>query len=222
MTTSGLTSWPLTAEEAGTQALYELGAYAAGETPSGSDMEDVIVRLNAMLHSWDPNLFRDTIGTVTVLAATSSIAAPSNCRSINSVRYVQSATNKRQMCQWNRDQFYMLPNRTQTGTPSIWYAAKSTSGLTINIWPVPSTNSDLEVDYTKIVETVTDPSETLDVPEEWLETVILGLASRCASMFGTTRVDPNTVARIDQRAAVLYQRLLDRDRPDSYYFEPDV
>jgi hypothetical protein len=224
LTTSGITSWPLTAEEVVTQALYELGAYSAGETPTGSDMDDAIVRLNAMLHSWDPNLFRDTVGTVTVLASTASISAPSDCRSINSIRYVQSATNKRLMAEWNRDQYYNLPNQAQSTSsgPSIWYAAKGISGLTIYVWPIPTVNIDLAVDYTRIVETVTDPSETLDVPEEWLETVILGLASRCASMFGTTRVDPNTVGRIDQRASVLYQRLLDRDRPDSYYFEPDV
>jgi hypothetical protein len=127
------------------------------------------------------------------------------------------------MGQWNRDQYYMLPNRTQTSSsgPSIWYAQKTTSGITIYVWPVTSTDIDLELDYNATVQTVTDPSETIDVPQEWQEFLILGLASRCASMFGTTRVDPATVQRIDGRASALYQRLLDRDRPDSYYFEPD-
>jgi hypothetical protein len=117
----------------------------------------------------------------------------------------------------------MIPNRAQTtnGGPSVYYLEKGVSGLTIHVWPVPSADIDLEIDYNRIADTVTDPSETLDLPEEWQEAVIMGLASRMASMFGVTRTDPATVQRIDQKAAILYQRLLDRDRPDSYYFEPD-
>jgi hypothetical protein len=225
MPTSGVYDWPLTAEEVVTQALVEIGAYAAGETPSGTDMDDAIVRLNAMLKSvgGEANLFHDKVDTVTVTGGDSSVAAPDDAHSINSVRYVQSATNHRLMGQWNRDQYYMLPNRAQTSSsgPSIWYAQKTTTGITIYVWPVTSTDIDLELDYNATVQTVTDPSETIDVPQEWQEFLILGLASRCASMFGTTRVDPATVQRVDGRASALYQRLLDRDRPDSYYFEPD-
>jgi hypothetical protein len=99
--------------------------------------------------------------------------------------------------------------------------SRTNSVLTINVWPVPADDIALEVDYSKVAETVTDPSETVDVPEEWTEAVILGLASRCASMFGTTRIDPATVQRIDSKAAQIYMRLLDRDRPNSYFFEPD-
>jgi hypothetical protein len=39
-------------------------------------------------------------------------------------------------------------------------------------------------------------------------------------MFGTTRIDPGTVQRVEGQAQMLYQRMLDADRPDSYYFEP--
>jgi streptomycin 6-kinase len=87
---------------------------------------------------------------------------------------------------------------------------------------VPSANITLELDYSRAAETVTDPSETVDVPEDWQEALILGLASRMASMFGKARTDGGNVGRIDAKAAALYQHLLDRDRPDSYYFEPDV
>jgi hypothetical protein len=95
-------------------------------------------------------------------------------------------------------------------------------GLSIYVWPVPSTDITLELDYSRAAETVTDPSETVDIPEDWQEAVVMGLAGRCASMFGITRIDPGTVQRIDAKASSLYQRLLDRDRPDSYYFEPDA
>jgi hypothetical protein len=89
------------------------------------------------------------------------------------------------------------------------------------VWPVPSTPITLEIDYRRAVETVTDINETLDIPQDWQEAAIQGLASRMANMFGSTRTDPQTVSRIDSRAAAEYQRLLDRDRPDAYHFEPD-
>lgn len=225
MTTSGITSWPLTAEEIVTQALVELGAIASGETPTGEEMEDGLLRLNAMLKSWagEGNLYREATGTLVIPAGTGAGTLPTDIRAVSSVRQVVSATYNRQLAQWNRSQYLSMPNRAQTtnGGPSVYYIGQDVSGLSIRVWPVPSTNITVELDYSRSAQTVTDPSETIDAPEEWQEAMILGLASRCASMFGKTRTDPNTVARIDGKAGQLYQRLLDRDRPDSYYFEPD-
>jgi hypothetical protein len=223
VTTSGITSWPLTAGEIVAQATYELGAYSAGETPSGEDMEDGLLRLNGMLNYWsgEGNLYREETGTLVIAAATASGTLPEGVKQVSSVRHVVSTTNHRQLVSWERAQFYMLPNRIAVGSPSIYYVGKTLSGLTINLWPVSSTSITLAIDYGRAVETVTDPAETLDVPQDWQEAIIQGLASRMANMFGATKTDPSTVSRIDSRAAALYQRLLDRDRPDAYHFEPD-
>lgn len=222
MTTSGITSWPLTAEEIVTQACYELGSHAAGETPSGEEMDDALVRLNAMLKSWqgEGNLFRDETVSLTFLAGASSQVLSTDIRAVSAAWVVTSYS--RMMTEWNRSEFLAIPNSAATGSPVAWYAATGNSGLTLHVWPVPSVNTTIALDCSRKCDTVTDLSETVDVPEEWQEALIMGLASRCASMFGATRTDPNTVGRIDQRAALLYQKLLDRDRPDSYYFEPDI
>jgi hypothetical protein len=166
-------------------------------------------------------MYRDATTTVAVTGGTGTAALPADVRDVSSVRHVVSSTYRRLLGEWNRSQFYMLPNRAAVGNPSVYYISKTDTALTINIWPVPATDITLELDYGKHVETVTDPSETIDIPEEWQECMILGLASRMASMFGTTRIDPATTQRVDARASALYQRLLDRDRPDAYYFEPD-
>jgi hypothetical protein len=223
MPTSGITSWPLTAEEIVTQAMFELGAISSGETPSGEEMSDGLTRLNAMLKSWqgEGNLYREASGTLTLLANTASGTLPQGVRDVSSVRHQVSATYNRQLAEWNRGEYMRLPNRAATGSPTAYYVGRTIDGVVITVWPVPATSITLELDYYRTSETVTDPSETVDVPEEWQEALILGLASRCASMFGTTRIDPNTVQRIDERASALYQRLLDRDRPDSYIFETD-
>jgi hypothetical protein len=224
MTTSGITSWPLTAEELVTQACYELGTHAAGETPSGEEMNDALVRLNAMLKMWqgEGNLFREaTTSSITFASQDGGgLALDPSIREVNNVWAVGSYN--RLLAEWNRSEYLSLPNPLTSGIPTAWYTSTGTSGLTLYLYPVPSVSTPLILDYGRKAYTVTDPSETLDFPEEWQEALILNLASRCGNMFGATRTDPNTLARIDQRAGILYQRLLDRDRPDSYYFEPDV
>ena len=221
MSVSGITDWPLTAGDIVKQAMYELGELTQGEDPSGEEIEDGIIRLNGMLRSWggEGNLFRESSETLTLPAGTASAALPADVRYVNSVRYVGSYN--RPLAAWNRGQFYSVPNRAQSGTPAAYYVSESISGCTITVWPVPSTDAVLELDYSRQAQTVTDPSETVDVPEDWQEALILGLASRLASMFGTTETAAGKVARIDSRAQALYQRLLDRDRPDAYIFEPD-
>lgn len=223
MSTSGITLWPLTALELVTQAAYELGAYSSGETVSGEDMEDGILRLNAMLNYWsgDGGLYREATGTLVISDGTGAGTLPTEVKSVGSVRQVISPTYNRQLTPWERAQFYSLPNRKASGNPTIYYVGKTIAGLTIYVWPVPTANITLELDYGRAVEIVTDPNETLDLPQDWQEAVIQGLASRMANMFGSTKTDPQTVARIDSRAAAEYQRLLDRDRPDAYHFEPD-
>ncbi|HWU93409.1 MAG TPA: hypothetical protein VN106_09220, partial [Sphingomicrobium sp.] len=66
MSVSGVTDWPLTAGEIVTQAMYELGELSQGEEPDGDEMEDGILRLNAMLRSWggEGNMFREASSTL--------------------------------------------------------------------------------------------------------------------------------------------------------------
>lgn len=204
-------------------ALNELGAYGAGQTIDATDQAAALVRLNAMLHTWGVrgNLYRDETGTATITGGVGSGTLPAEVRQLNSVRFVASATNYRQLTEWTRDDYYSIPNRDQAGDPVAYYLQRHRDGAMIWLWPVPADDATLHLDYGSAVETVTAASETVDLPQEWQEAAILGLAARCASMFGTTRIDPGTVRRIDQRAAEAYGLLLDSDRPDSYIFLPD-
>lgn len=221
MATSGITDWPLAAGEVVTQAMIELGAISSGEEPEAQEMADALVRLNGMLKTWSikANLFREESGTVVIPAATGAATFEQSIRDLLSVRHVLSATNYRVLAQWNRDQFYRLPNRASVGNPTAYYLAKGVDSTAIHIWPVPATDITLHVDYSRAADTITSVDQTLDINQEWQEAVILGLASRCAGMFGTTRVDPAAVQRIDAREGFLYNQLLDSDRPDTYSFE---
>jgi hypothetical protein len=221
MPTSGTTDLELTAGDACKSAAVELGAIGPADDLEDSEREEMIRRFNSMLKTWsvEANLFREAMATATITGGTGAATLPTDVNDINSVRYVPATGAMRTLWSWNRAQYHALPDRTTVGLPNAYYYSQGSEGDILRIWPVPATDIDLEIDYNRGAYAITAPEETLDVPTEWHEAVIMGLASRCASMFGTTRVDPGTVQRVDARAAQLYQRMLDADRPDSYYFE---
>jgi hypothetical protein len=222
MPTSGDVTLELTFADAAKSAAVELGVIGTADDLEDSEREEMQRRANSMLKTWsvEANLFREETATVTITGGTGAATLPAEVREINSLRHIVSATNNRQLARLNRDEFYGYPNRATVGNPSIFYVNKGPEALELRIWPVPADDIDLDMDYSRGAYAITAPEETLDIPTEWQEAFILGLASRCASMFGTTRIDPQTVAMVTGRAEALYSRLLDADRPDSYYFEP--
>jgi hypothetical protein len=113
-----------------------------------------------------------------------------------------------------------MPNRATVGNPSVFFVNKTVTGLELRIWPVPAADITLHLDYSRSAEIVTAPDETLDVPEDWHDTFLYNVSARMASMFGTDRIDPAKLQRIEIRAMETLTAALDADRPDSYYFEP--
>jgi hypothetical protein len=221
MATSGETNWPLTAGELVQQAMVQIGALSSGDSPEASEMTDGLVTLNSMLKTWSRkvNLWRDGTATLLIAGGTGGATLEQEVRDVNSVRQVISSTNYRLLTAWNRDQYLSLPNRAAAGNPTIYYVKRDLDSVQIRIWPVPATDITLHLDYSMAAQTVTASNETLDIGQEWGETVILNLAARLAGIFGASRMDPQLVATVTQRAAILEQELFDSDRPDSIVFQ---
>lgn len=225
MPTSGTTAWPLNFAALAESAARELGAIGMGDSLEASEQEEMQTRFNLMMESWSikANLYREELAQITIPPATGAVTLPEDVRDIASLRYIASATNKRQLVQWNRSQWLSLPNRSQAGAPTVFYYSQKPGdeGDQLYVWPVPALSTDYELDYSRGAYIVTAPDETLDFPREWYEAAMFGLASRCAGIFGSTRVDPAAVQRVDARATALLEAMLDADRPDSYQFEWD-
>jgi hypothetical protein len=216
MTTSGVTAWPLSARDLVTMAIEDGRIYSAGEEITSDDMDVCIRRLNGMLKSWQgkANLFREAEATVAITGGDGIVTLPAGVRDVSSVRHIVSATNERLLSPWNRSQYLMLPNKTAIGNPTIYYLSRQGAAADLHIWPVPAANITLKIDYSRIAETITDAAQTLDIPEEWHETVYANLAIRIADLFGA-ELSPLYI----KRAESLYQQMLDSDRPDAYTFE---
>lgn len=225
MTISTNPEWTQTVGQICLSAALELGAVSMGDSLESSELVEMMTRLNSMLAKWsvDANLFRDQTETVPVLATDNGvITLDPSVLDVRTVRHVVSSTSTRLLTPWNRDQFMVLPNRSQTGAnPSIYYHSKRIGGDQLFLWPVPSADITLELDYGRRFYFAEGPDQELDVPPEWHEAVLYGLASRSVGIFGVTALDPVKVQRCDAQARDSYQKMLDADRPDFYVFEYD-
>jgi hypothetical protein len=224
MTVSTNSDWTQTVGQICLSAAMELGAVGMGDSLESSEQLEMQTRLNSMLAKWsiDANLFREASGTITVTGGTGAATLPPSIRDVRSVRHIQSASSKRMLGLWNRDEYFQLPNRAQTGaSPMVAYFSKQIGGAVLYLWPIPTADVDIELDYNRSFYFAEGPEQELDIPPEWHEAVLYGLASRSAGIFGTTKLDPAQVSRCDTQAKTSYERMLDSDRPDSYYFEYD-
>lgn len=223
MPSSGNSDWFQTVGQLCLSAALELGAVGMGDSLEASEELEMITRLNSMLAKWsvDANLFREATDTVTV-TTTGNLILDNEIRDVRSARHVQSSTNKRWLAPWNRDEFFALPNRAQTGvSPMTFYVSRQIGGAVLYLWPIPTASVNIELDYNRTFYFAEGPEQEVDLPPEWHEAVMYGLASRSAGIFGAIRLDPAAVQRCDAQAKTSYEKMLDNDRPDSYYFEYD-
>lgn len=213
MTTSGTSAWPLTARDMVTAALQDNAIIPLGDVPSAEEMAACIRRFNSLLKSWNAGLHREETATITV-AGNPSLLDPS----VGEVIGLRSVAPgfERPLQEWTRADYYSMPNRTQTGIPRVYYASRQLEATELYLWPVPDAASDFELDYIRVIETITDASQTVDIPERYQEALIANLAVRCAGMFGT-QAPPELIARAQR----LEREMMDAERPRSYHLGAD-
>lgn len=215
MTTSGVTAWSLTARDVITAALQENAIIPLGEDPEAAEADACLLRLNAILKSWQIGLHLQASEDVAITAGSAVAALPDDVETIISVRIVLSATNERLLGRWERDEYLSLPNKAAAGSPSVFYANDGADEL--SLWPVPTANGTLKIDYLRKPQTVTNLSDTVDMPERYQEALYAMLAVRCAGLFGV-QPTPELVARAER----LRREAEDAERPSAYVFSSEA
>ena len=216
MATSGVTAFSRTARELITDALIDAKVIASGETPTSDEMTDGIRVLNEILKGWqmrDVSLWRETNGDLSIPADDASVALPAGIRDVVSARYLVSANNERPMARIEREEYGCIPNKAQSGSPTLYYISRQRDAVVMYVWPVPTATATIKIDYDRIVETVTDETQTVDIPEEDAPTLVAKMAVRFETMFNDAGMkDPELAGR----AALLERDMFDADRPESY------
>lgn len=218
MATSGETSFLLTAQQVVEQATVVNGYRDPAEQLESAAAETCRIHLNLMLKSWQAdgcNLWREEEDTVTFAPSVARVDLDPRVIDVMEARIVLASTNERMLNRWEWGDYVQLPNKAAVGDPTIFCIRRQRDTVEMLVWPVQSTIRDINYTAARVIEDVTELTETLDVPQEWLECVIYGLAARLCEPLGVTTANPNMVARVQQRADTLYDRMRDMDRPSS-------
>lgn len=224
MPVSGTTTFTMTALDIVTNAMLKLGVLSSGEAPTAPELEDGITALNLMLKAWQTkgcDLWREDDRSVTISANTTPTALATDIRQVFSGRFI--GTNyERMLGKWERADYLALPIKTTTGDPFIFYVSRGRDGLNMYVWPIPTADSTVKIDCERIVDTVADGSDEVDVPQHALSAVTWSLAAELIALFNTSGVAiaPATAGYVTQKAAQEMALLMDDDRPESISIGP--
>lgn len=223
MATSSSTDFSLTAREVIEYALRKINILGESQTASGSRADRAKRELEMMLKEWMKyeNIWRLQEGYVALVANQAGYTLTPQPYRIVDVRYRNSSSQDLPLTFLTRQEYYDLPNKANSGTPTSWHFDPLRSSQIIYIWPVPSsvTTETIRLTYQRRIEDIDDLSNDIDVPVEHLSVVGYNLAARLADDYGRngTHID-----RIVARAEQLLQDILDQDRPETIRFIPET
>jgi hypothetical protein len=218
MTTSGTISTLYNVRDLVTDALSEISVVPAGQEPTAEDMALCIGRLDRLLKHMQADgcpVWREQEVTITLPAATREVTLSPRVIDVQEARLVQSSTFERPLQRWEHGQYVGIPNKDAPGYPTAYSVKKSVSDVKFRVWPVPAAEMTVKATVARVIEDVTDASETLDLPQEWGHTVMICLAENLLSAFS---VPANDVVRITRKAAEAYSLMRDMGRPASITF----
>jgi hypothetical protein len=162
-----------------------------------------------MMKAWQNrgyNLWGATEMAVTLTTAASYTLTP-RPMSVESVR-LRRGTIDTPMQDFTRQEYFDLPQKTSTGTPTCFYFDRQRDTASLYVWPVlaAANGETLRVLYSREFEDQTDLNAVPDVPSEWWDALVYGLAARLADDFSVNK--PNVVARAEEelRLALAFDR----------------
>jgi hypothetical protein len=107
-----------------------------------------------------------------------------------------SACNEIPMGKLSRDNYTELPDKTIFGEAPLqfWFDKQPVTPV-MHVWPVPSLDTmQFVIWYQRQIQDVGVFSNTIDIPQRWLEYVIYALGSRIILEIPKELIDPNRIA----------------------------
>jgi hypothetical protein len=220
-----------------TRALRMIGATGAGQTPTADEISDGSLMLNMMLKSWMADGFQLWTLTQTSLTPVASqykytigtggdINVPRPEEIFGIFRRLTSDTTDVMLLRVAREQYWQLPNKSGTGTPTQFYYDQTDNAALGNvyIWTAPdatfASDYTLEILYQRPFDDMDSATNNLYLPQTWLLAVVYGLAALLAVEYGIPSTDRNFFI---QMAEVEKRKVLDWDTEHaSLFFAPNV
>lgn len=221
MTTSGSISGTLTVREVVQTSLELIGAQAIGDDVDPNIAVLAIRHLNWMLKTWQAdglNQWRVEEVSITWPPFIATVTLDTNYLDFLNGRSRVGGFDQT-MEQISISDYADITNKASTSSRPLQYRVrKTTTTLEIALWPVPSVETIILGDGVRVIEDVTDLAQTIDIPQEWLETVFVCLAARLARPLRIHVSDPGLAAAVQQDAQSAYARLRSFDQETSSLF----
>jgi hypothetical protein len=227
MTLPTTIDFTLTANEIIDKAFHRLGKASEGEAISARMYEDGLSSLNLIIKSklqTTDRLFLRTAGSVTLIADTESYAQATALRML-SVRRRDANDDDTPMQELSRQEYEDLPNKTSSSSiPVAWFFDPQKVSGTLYVWPAPSSTAasdfTLATTYLRRINDMDTSSDSLDMPQEWLDPVIWLLADDLETEYPVN--DPRLAQKIERKAIEAKQVLDYFDTESSSLFmQPD-
>lgn len=173
-----------------TAALRLAGVASPGEAPDADDMGLAVEQLNWMLKSIEPEdaMWLRASQTVALAADTAAYALTGPARPLRvlSARYVDANGTALPMERMTREEYDALPIKTTRGVPTTFMVDRAREQMTIYVWPVLAsrTTETLALTVIREIEDVTSANDALDLPAEWYDAALYGLADRLCDFYG--------------------------------------
>lgn len=223
MATSGSITYTLTAQEVITQALTRIAVLGEGETASNGQYLTALTELNLLLKSFQiagSGLMRRAEQTVSIVDGTQTYTLSPRPASVINVRFAVDGVERRPMSEWDREDWDAAPIKSNTGAPIVYIVDRQRTSTTLTVWPIPDVPSGetwtLKVSYERIPESVTAPTEEVDVAQEQLDALIDALAVTQISIYGVANTPEAQL--VLQRAGPKLEYALGHDRRGSIRF----
>lgn len=193
MAVSGSVNFALTGNDLVIAARRKIGIHADEEPLEAVDLVSGLQGLTMMLKAWQADgvmCWTFTELTLTLIQGTASYVFGSG-GSVTTVPLdietieINRGTSDLRMIPLSREDYRALPNKTTQGYPTQFYYQRARAGGTLYVWPAPdATAGTLKINARRLIMDMDASVDDVDLPQEWFEAIIYGLADRIAEDYG--------------------------------------
>jgi hypothetical protein len=209
VSTSGVSTFSLNANQIIEKAFNRIGVGTEGEALTARYYQDGLLSLNLLIKALGAadHLWIRTERSVTLVAGQAAYTLTPKPLRVLSVRrratYGSDVTDI-PMSEMSRQEYYDQPIKTTSpSTPVSWHYEPGTSTGTLYVWPAPASSiiasHGLQVTYLRRMDDMVSANDDLDMPQEWLQAVIWNLADDLSTEYPIT--DPYLAAKVTKKAA---------------------
>lgn len=232
MATTGTYAYNPTVATVITDALRVLGVIEEGKTASSAQITDSLPAFEMYMKGLGKhglNLWTIATHEETVVSGTYSFIPTKKFLKITDAVYRDYTGEDTTLIPLTREEYWNLSDKDQTGQPTQFYydPQESAAESKIYVWPSPDATAATATSYFEItgqilledVDSEGSGTYTLDVPQEWLETIKYGLATRLAPMYGYPVQERNL---LNNEYSLMLKESLDWDtEQESIYLQPE-